>query len=314
VYLYLGVFGSYRVEIYRVLTGEKVNTFEVGAGGRFSLSSTLFASNHMGIFSNHREILEVFSGSKMPKIKTEGWGLSFSYDDRFVASMSNDEVKLWSVQSGKLLKTIKKERDNWFKEIAFSPVGPYLFVCSYNKIMVFDLSFSNNIRKTRETAAHAQKLAISLDGSLIAAAEWKEICIFEVSSFRLTSSLTLSETIDQIDLSPNGRILVSTSGEKVSYWKIPSGNLLFTLEKRRSAPLPFAFSPDNSLVVTTSEDGSIDIRESESGRIIRNIDARANLEDVPRIIQFSNAGNILALATEDKTLSLWWLGSPKSTH
>jgi len=104
-------------------------------------------------------------------------------------------------------------------------------------------------------------------------------------------------------LSPDGRMLASSSWDKtVRIWDINSGKLLLTL-KGHEDPICVAWSPDNQVIASGDyKDGTIRLWNLESGELLRILKGHTG---AILSITWSPGRNILASGSDDNTIRFW---------
>ncbi len=156
--------------------------------------------------------------------------------------------------------------------------------------------------------------ALSPDRKLLATGTMeKELRIWDVTSGRKTSTLTgHSGEVRAVAFSPNGKLLVSASGE-VKVWDVASGMEASIRLKHIEPIFSFAFSPDSKLLAAGYFDEKVRIFELESGKVLFTLSGHGNTVGA---VAFSPDGKTLATAggnqfgrNEPNKLRLWEVAS-----
>ena len=145
--------------------------------------------------------------------------VAFSPDGKILASGGwGGTIKLWDVESGALLKTLKSHSKP-VSSVSFSPDGKILASGSGDKtIKLWDVK-SGTLLKT-------------LEGHF--------------------------DSVSSVSFSPDGRILASGSGDDtIKLWDVESGALLKTLRGHSESVSSVSFSPDGRILASGSRDNTI---------------------------------------------------------
>ncbi len=191
--------------------------------------------------------------------------LAFSPDGKTLASghlEKTNNVKLWNVADGRLLAVLAGH-ENWIRAIAFSPDGKLLATGGVDKsIRLWDVAARKFVRRLEGHSNNVRGLAFSRDSRRLASA--------------------------------------CTSGS-LRLWNVADGALL----KRAASPTKLvgvAYSPDETLLATTDENGVVMLRDSKSLVPVRSI--RGDIE--PFIdLAFAPDGRSLATCSLSGTIRFW---------
>ncbi|MGW4049524.1 NB-ARC domain-containing protein [Streptomyces sp. NPDC004779] len=145
--------------------------------------------------------------------------------------------------------------------------------------------------------ARVEELALSPTGRLLATVDWQEISVWEVSSGLQTCRLAYSGT-RRLMFSPDGsRLATHDRGDGTRIWDSVSGAQLAHL--RRHSARALAFSPDNSQMVLADHPGGLRVMDIATEAVVHRIrSGRATAA------AFSPDGKYLAVGAGN-TVSVW---------
>jgi WD40 repeat protein/serine/threonine protein kinase len=242
--------------------------------------------------------------------------VAFSPDGRLLASASRGRgiVKLWSMDAGELMATLKGRRDTpkegwkvrWYSGVAFSPDGETLASAGMDEsVELWDVSSEKQITTLRGHTGFVQSVAFSHQGDILASGGTDTtVKLWDLASGRLDSTLRgHSCAVWCVAFSPDGKTLASASEDHtVKLWNVKSGRLNGTLKGHADQVCSVTFSPDGNTLATGSVDYTIklwDVRTAETKATLHG-----HTESV-RSVAFSSDGKNLASGGYYNTVRLW---------
>ncbi|MFN6536089.1 MAG: protein kinase domain-containing protein [Nostoc sp. EkiNYC01] len=250
-------------------------------------------------------VIHLFSSTTGQLIRTltghYGWVncLTFSNDGQIIAScscyqgeigdISRYMIKLWDVATGREICTLihsEEPHHSGFiaRPISYSRGGTCLAFSNDGQILASGISYSSTIK------------------------------LWEVGTGR--EIRTLSQDVffgDSLAFSSDGQILASGSNDNtIKLWEVATGREIRTLTGYFKPVNCLAFSSNRRIIVSSSTDNTIKVCELATNpnwlqKIIIGIKIRT-LRDHSKSVNFlalSNNGQILASASNDKTIKVW---------
>jgi len=193
------------------------------------------------------------------------YGLSFSPDDRFLLSASEDKsVRLWSLETFQNLVCYKSHGDPVW-DVQFSPFGHYFATASNDQTA--RLWSTDRIYPLRIFAGH------------------------------------LSD-VDNVIFHPNGKYIVTGSHDRTArMWDINSGAVVRIFPGHTKPISCTAISPDGRWLATASEDSTIYLWDLGSSRRIKSMRGHGKCSIYS--LTFSPDGDTLISAGSDCTVRVW---------
>jgi FOG: WD40 repeat len=206
--------------------------------------------------------------------------IAFSPDGRLLASGSYNWVKLWEASTGKELRRFTGAHEG----IAFSPDGRWLATggggFNGSDVKLWEVSTGRELRTLGGSTESVRAAAFSPDNRWLAAEGAKgSIVLWELGADRAPVRLAghPAGSIYEIAFSPDGkRLATSGSGDEgFKLWDLTTRLQLYSLKNSLNAfdddAHKFAFSPDGRLLATGSMDGTIKLRDANTGHALRTI-------------------------------------------
>jgi len=293
------------VKVWQVKDGLLLNTLNQYGGQistiGFSQDSSLLISNS----TQGMRLWRVSDGALLQLWETPATSLALSPDGSTVAFGMNDStIQLWRISDKKLLQTLKGHAaDVW--NVAFSADGAMLASVSSDGVRLWKMSDSALLHLLDKVYA----FDFSPDGSMLVSAASEGVRLWRVSDGQRLQSLASRNPPAWVSFSPEGSVVASGSADAVQLWQVSDGKLLSTLE---SQPTTSVFSPDGSILSLGLPDGSIELRRTSDGTLLRTLTGQTGI--LSKLI-LSPDSSVLASASRDGTVRLWKVsdGSPLKT-
>jgi RNA polymerase sigma factor (sigma-70 family) len=203
------------------------------------------------------------------------------------------------------------------EQIAFSPDGKMLASASSDDaVYLWEASTGKEIRRfERATAGGDPSVAISPDGKLLVAGQYRNLCRWDLTTSKELPAFHVKDThmVGKLTFSPDGKVL-ACSGEQRSpnasenilvFLDASSGKELYRLVGLKNYIKPcLAFSPDSTVwAYADKKDKDVRLFDTKTGKEIRRFEGCVKSADT---VAFSPDGKTLA-ATESNsgTLRFW---------
>ena len=320
----------------------------------FSPDGSLLAS---GGFDPYILITDPQSGRQLASLKlppTDTLDLAFSPDGKYLLSAHGDMVRLWEVESGRLLHRTKQQTAS----VAFSADGERFLTSDAgdNAVRLWQTASGAPLRSFQSRDDYVEALAIAPNGQLAASASGRTLQLWELATGEIIFTGEHESKVNNIAFSSSGtRIASASNDETIRIWNAEahSGEPLLTMRGHKSSITDVEFTPDDRYLFSSSSDGTVgwwdvehgELREifSGSGRsvetvvlspdshsvITTNFSNSARLWDLKtgqalltlsghdnwvRAAAFSPDGKQIATASNDKTVKLWNASSGALSH
>jgi WD40 repeat protein len=238
--------------------------------------------------------------------------ITFSADSNSLAATDGsggDGMIIWNLSN---MKNVQIAPSHWLGQIAFSPDNKYsAFSSAQGSVYLRNLDdriiiqLISHRKSVNGISFHpnSQYVATSAADNTTRIWDLKGENIFTLAGQRADQIGTIVSTnkwMSGVNWSPTGKFLMSNSGNSTKIWKFLSQDII-TLEGHQGRINSSAFSPDETKVVTASDDGTAKVWDI-SGKTILTLDGHK--KSIVKVI-FSPNGSTILTVSADKTMRLW---------
>ncbi|KAL8963550.1 MAG: hypothetical protein Q9193_000208 [Seirophora villosa] len=287
------------------------------------------------VFSPSRSIVRQNFSHEMPQwlrlamALPENWGRSLQtihcrYDPDAITFLHHGELlatsggynnsllDIWDPRTGDCQSSSLPPGDMHFRSL--SPDGSLVLSVSYEEVLtIWDVAKRENRFAWEASPSRITATTFSFDSHLVALG-------YEDGSVRVLSTQTgtdhwnrrmYSESVTDLVFSPDGTMIaIGAVDERIPLWHVQSGSHHLTIEHHlppRDDAKDFGkdvvmFSPDSKLILTSTDDGVVQLWDSTTGK------CRFNLKGHSRRVvkaKFSSNGELLATGSNPFDVFIW---------
>jgi WD40 repeat protein len=188
---------------------------------------------------------------------------ALSPDGKRVATISDFDgtLRVWDVADDRVLQTVKLGQHS--EGVEWTPDGKRIIALVEERIQVIDATTLRTIREFGSEQGGGLFLPavsprVSADGSLVAVGYVDRTArVWETETGRLVAELPHPAPVSGVAFSPDGRFLVTGSGDAATIWDLAAQRPLVELLGHSGGVGPVDFSSDGSSIVSGGVDRTV---------------------------------------------------------
>lgn len=331
------------LELWEIPTGVKrvalIGQFGAIESIKFSPDGQTVAA---GYSTGVTRIFDTSSGRQMRTLsmKSSVQVIAYSADGKIVAcGYGSGETRLWNSISGKELQTLPGENSFVRRSVGISKDGKTIVISNRDGTTFLNTETGIERRLVRGFAcgsssdANVVMYALGTQGTfelrdavsgkrlynfdffndtrrvsfnpkkkLFARSMNDKITLYDSSSGEeLLTLISHLKEVHHLEFSPDGSTIASGAGDSIEFWDVSSGKELICID---GFSFPIFFSPDGKTVISRSNDGTIKLWDSGSGKVLRSL-SRCRNDEYAASCCFSADGTKIATGSEYGAIKLW---------
>ncbi|MDJ0651071.1 MAG: WD40 repeat domain-containing protein, partial [Xenococcaceae cyanobacterium MO_188.B19] len=217
----------------------------------------------------------------LPEQKSGISSIVWSPDSKTIVCSSNNAVKLYSTETGKLISNLEHSGKvltvAWSSDIKILASGS-----NDSKIKLWDVNTGDCIRVLTGHSKGINKITFSCDGETLASSsDDSTIKLWDIATGKYFQTWRgHNDMVNSIAFSPDEPILVSGSKDcTIKFWNVYTGECLKTISEQASIN-SVVFSPDGKTVASGSENGQIKLWDVNTGECLQTLKSSRLYEEM----------------------------------
>jgi WD40 repeat protein len=251
----------------------------------------------------------VDNSGPLPVQNNSVYSVAISPDGQHMAwGLAEGTVDYWNLQTNQIEAKRQPHQDKVFS-MTFSPDGRYL-ISGGNEgyIVIFDTENQTDL-STTNLFAPIFSLAVSPDGTRVAATRSTDIIILDISDpanpEQVQELQGINSAVLAVSWSPDGTRLASGGRDNiVRVWELDKGSAIRVLEEHTGEIRGLAWSPDSRLLASSGSDGQVIVWDVNNGVAAGN-PLTSDVFDFFYGVSFSSDGRFLAAGQGNGTIRVW---------
>jgi WD40 repeat protein/tRNA A-37 threonylcarbamoyl transferase component Bud32 len=282
-----------------------INTVTFSPDGRFALSSSA---------DDTLRVWDIATGFELQRLPLKGvFCASPSWDGKLILSSRYADLKLWSIETGKVIRSIPGQ----FYQAAISPDGKWALSGFFNPVgtlTLWNIATGEKIRElSRGGTSTSSGITFLSDGRraiAIGGSDDSTLTLWDVNtgrairSFRGHANRSVCVAVSRDDV----YALSGGWDRKLRLWEIATGREIRVFQGHEGGVSNVALSPDGRWAISSSDDNTARLWDVQSGEEIRTLSWK---NDCPQTIAFAPDGRSALIGNTNGLLRHWDFSRPE---
>lgn len=176
---------------------------------------------------------------------------------RAVTAAADGTVKLWTFQTGRLLRTFELPEKRRVFNCSLSRDGKLLAAAVPSLVRVWNLETGEVVREVRAKVGGSSFVALSPDGNVLAVGRLSGGVEVHVGNTGEPLVLDQPKKVLSVVISPDGKLLAAAGEPTIRVWKLPSGQPEKTFRGSDRDVSEIAFSPNGEVLASAADDKAL---------------------------------------------------------
>lgn len=230
--------------------------------------------------------------------------LCYSQADDYLIGGTSSDVIMWDMSNFECVGTIPSSVST-FNSVSLTSDGETLALANYDSgLSLWNLRTKSHLKHLDGTLVPAYTVAMTRENRRLVSCMNEKIVVWDFETGQFLNIMTgHDDVVWEIDISPCGNLLVSTSADKTArIWNLETGQCLFVLKGHINRIYSVSFSPNGNVVATASADGSVRLWSAHNGDCLQILQGHT---DKVWEVRFSSDGALISSGSRDQTVRVW---------
>jgi predicted NACHT family NTPase len=296
------------IKIWNILTSELLNTLE---GHTDWVRSVAISPDGKTIISGSDDQTvrqwDIITGENIRILRgciNAVRSLAISHDSKILASGGeNKKVKLWDINTGKCIKKLKGHNSR-VNAVVFNRNGN-IISGSYDRTIKIWSSFTGECLKT--LPGHSwdiNNIRITHNNKIIISTCRYDttVKLWDIETGECFQSIKGSDWNGSLTISPDDKMIASSSGEAVKLWDINTLKCLKTFQLKNVRVHSLSFNSNSQNLAIGNNDGTTVLLDVATGKVLKTFQVN---EAIINTVVISHDDMILATGGDDHIVRIW---------